>query len=66
MEDLFTDMISQGKKILLVGVMQQPRYKLESIDIIPDLICEDQVCSNFKQCIDWVKLNVEDTVPPTE
>ena len=66
MEDLFTDMLSKGKQILLVGLMQQPRYKLESIDIIPDLISEEQVCSNFKECIDWVKLNVEDTVPPTK
>jgi SulP family sulfate permease len=54
-------LISQGKQILLVGVLQQPRYKLESIDIIPDLISEDQVCANFKQCIDWVKLKAKDT-----
>ena len=62
MEDLFTDLISQGKQILLVGLMQQPRYKLESIDIIPDLIGAEHLYPNFKHCIDWVKLNVEDTV----
>ena len=58
MEDTLIDLVNQGKKVLLVNIIEQPRYMLESIDIIPDLIPEDQVFDSFKECISWIKENL--------
>ena len=59
LEDVLVDLVKEGKKVLLVKIIEQPLYLMESIDIIPDLIPEDQVFSNFKDCLVWVKENVE-------
>jgi len=60
LEDVLIELVSQGKKILLVNIIKQPRYMMERIDIIPDLVPEDQIFSNFKSCLKWIKENVED------
>ena len=62
MEDVLIDLFNQGKKVLLVNVIKQPRYMLERIDIIPDLIPEDQIFDNFSDCLKWIKANVKDVV----
>lgn len=66
MEDTLVDLIQNGKTILLVDILNQPRYMLERIDIIPDLIPEEQIFETFDECIAWVKVNVPDTVPPAQ
>lgn len=60
MEDVLVDLVKEGKKILLVGTLEQPRYMLERIDIIPDLIPTEHLFENFKECLIWVKENVKD------
>ncbi len=60
MEDILVDLVSKDKKVLLVDVTEQPRYMLERIDIIPDLIPEDQIFGNFADCLTWIKANVKD------
>ncbi len=55
MEDLFIDLIGRGKKILLVDIVEQPRYMLERIDIIPDLIPEEQIFTSFDDCLNSLK-----------
>ena len=62
MEDVLVDLVKQGKKVLLVSVLKQPRYMLERIDIIPDLIPTEQVFDNFNNCLAWVKENVKDEI----
>jgi len=59
-EDILIELVKQGKTILLVAVLEQPRYMLESIDIIPNLVPEENVFKNFKECLVWVRNNVED------
>ncbi len=54
MEDVLVDLVKQQKKILLVNIQEQPKYMLERIDIIPDLIPEDQLFDNFKECLIWL------------
>jgi SulP family sulfate permease len=53
------DLVNNGKKVLLVDIIQQPRYMLESIDIIPDLIPKDQIFDTFKDCLLWAKENLK-------
>ena len=59
MEDVLVDLVKEGKKVLLVKIIEQPRYMMENIDIIPDLIPEDQIFDNFKDCSTWIKANVK-------
>ena len=58
MEDILVDLVKNGKKILLVDTIEQPRYMLERIDIIPDLIPEEHLFDNFQDCVRWVSKNV--------
>ena len=62
MEDVLVDLRKSKITVLLVGLTQQPRYMLERIDIIPDLIPKEHVFESFKKCLSWVKENVKDTV----
>jgi len=61
MEDVLIDLVKQNKKILLINIIAQPRYMLERIDIIPDLVPTDQIFDDFKVCLEWIKENVKDT-----
>ena len=58
LEDVLIDLIKQGKVVLLVNILEQPRYMLERIDIIPDLVPKDQIFNNFKGCLIWIKENI--------
>lgn len=62
-EDILVDLASAGTEVLLVDVQKQPRYMMERIDIIPDLIPEDKIFENFNDCLKWVKENVKDVYP---
>ena len=61
MEDVLHDLNSNNVTILIVDVLRQPRYLMERIDIIPDLIPEEHVFPDFQTCLDWIKVNVKDT-----
>lgn len=55
MEDVLVDLVKKEKDVLLVGITEQPRYMLERIDIIPDLIPKEQIFSNISESLKWVK-----------
>ena len=55
LEDSLIELASKNKTILLVGVLEQPKYLLEKIDIIPDLVAENQLFEKFDDCIKWIK-----------
>lgn len=59
LEDALIELISQNKKVLLVNILEQPKYLLERIDIIPDLVPEEQLFDNFDDCIIWIKKIIE-------
>jgi SulP family sulfate permease len=61
MEDVLIELVNDGIKVLLVNPMKQPKYMMERIDIIPDLIPNDQIFKSFESCLNWVRENVEDT-----
>ncbi len=58
LEDALIELSKQDKTVLLVDVLKQPRYLLERIDIVPDLIPNDRIFDNFKDCTTWIKQNV--------
>jgi SulP family sulfate permease len=62
LEDILVDLKSTDCKILFVNIPTQPRYMMERIGIIPDLIPEEDCYNSFDDCLQWIKENVQDTV----
>jgi len=62
-EDFALAMETLEKEVLIVGLNEQPRYMMERIDIIPDLISEEHLFTSFNDCLTWIKDKVEDTHP---
>ncbi|CAM1358940.1 Sulfate permease [Tenacibaculum sediminilitoris] len=62
LEDILVDLEKNGITVLLVDVLQQPRYMMERIDIIPDLISKEHIFNSFVDCLEWIKQNVEDSI----
>ena len=59
LEDALVDLVKDDKTVLLVDIIEQPRYLLERIDIIPDLVSKDQIFNTFDECIEWIKINAK-------
>jgi len=62
LEDILIDLRKSKINVLFVDVLRQPRYMMERVDVIPDLIPEEHIFDTFEECLEWVKLNVEDVV----
>ncbi|NND77072.1 MAG: SulP family inorganic anion transporter [Flavobacteriales bacterium] len=60
MEDMLQDLQKNDVQALFVGLLPQPRYMMERIDIIPDFIPEEHIFENFDDCITWIKAFVKD------
>ena len=48
MEDTLQDLKAKGVDVIFVGLLKQPRYMMERIDIIPDFIPEECIYQSFK------------------
>ncbi len=62
MEDMLLDLKTKNIKVLFVGVLKQPRYMMERIDIIPDFISEEQIFDKFSDCTKWIKQHLKDPI----
>jgi SulP family sulfate permease len=58
LEDVLVDLRKGKIDVLLVDVLPQPRYMMERIDIIPDLISKEYIFENFNECTEWLKTNM--------
>jgi len=58
MEDILIKLAKDDIKVLFVGLNQQPRFMMERIDIIPDLIFEDAILRNFEASLAWLNIHV--------
>lgn len=59
MEEVLTSLQKKNITVLLVNIQEQPRYLLERIDIIPDLVPEERIFPSFEACVAWVRDNME-------
>lgn len=48
MEDTLQDLKAKGVNVVFVGLLKQPRYMMERIEIIPNFIPEEQIYGTFK------------------
>lgn len=60
MEDMLQDLKAKGVDVLFVNLLNQPRYMMERIDIIPDFIPEEHIFNSFNDCVSWIKQNIKD------
>ncbi|MCA0152566.1 SulP family inorganic anion transporter [Winogradskyella vincentii] len=60
MEDMIQDLKIRNVEVLFVGLLEQPRYMMERIDIIPDFIPEEHIFEEFESCLEWIIINIED------
>lgn len=61
LEDILIDLEKSGKQILFVAVSEQPKYMMERIGIIPDLVPENHMFQTFDECLNWVKQHIKTT-----
>jgi SulP family sulfate permease len=61
LEDVLIDLEKSGKQILFVAVSEQPKYMMERIGIIPDLVPENHIFQTFDECLNWVKQHIKTT-----
>jgi SulP family sulfate permease len=48
MEDILQDLKVKGVDVVFIGLLDQPRYMMERIKIIPNLVAENQIYKNFE------------------
>ncbi len=54
MEDVLQALLKNNILVLFSRVKEQPRYMMERIDIIPDLVPEEHIFQSFDQCVTWL------------
>jgi SulP family sulfate permease len=62
MEDMLQDLKSKNVEVLFVGLLRQPQYMMERIDIIPDFIPTTHIFNTFDECTTWIKENVKNII----
>ncbi|TYC13441.1 SulP family inorganic anion transporter [Bizionia gelidisalsuginis] len=60
LEEMLQDLKQKEIRVVFVNLLEQPRYMMERIDIIPDFVSEEHIFKNFKSCMKWIKDNVKD------
>ncbi len=61
-EDTVLQLKQAGVNFHIVGLKKQPKFMLERIQIIPDLIPRSEVYDTFEECITSLRKRVEDVV----
>jgi SulP family sulfate permease len=59
-EEALLTLCKQDISVLFVGIQDQPRKRLERIKILNDLIPKEHVFESFKDCLNYIQINVED------
>ncbi len=59
LEDILQELISQNIDVIFIGLTEQPKYMLERIDIIPDLVGNEKIFADFQSCIPYIRASVE-------
>ena len=55
LENAVLDLEQRGIQVLLTAVQEQPKDKLVSIDIVPDLISEEHIFGDINDAFDYLK-----------
>ena len=55
MEDVLQELSNKDIQVLFVNLLQQPKYMMERIGIIPELITKEHIFKSFSDCTNWIK-----------
>jgi SulP family sulfate permease len=55
MEEVLQELRKKKVVVLFVNVQDQPRYMMERIDIIPDLVPQEHIFDTFDECVKWIR-----------
>ena len=53
-EETLTDLTNQGIVVLVVGLLEQPKYMMENIKTIPNIIPKEHLFEDFDSCVGWI------------
>lgn len=56
MEDVLQELSKNKVTALFVDLLDQPKYMMERIDIIPDLMPREHIFETFEECLNWIKI----------
>jgi SulP family sulfate permease len=59
MEDMLLDLKTKNIEVLFVNLLNQPKYMMERIDIIPDFIPTTHIFKTFDECVLWLQQNIK-------
>ncbi|MCR9228473.1 MAG: SulP family inorganic anion transporter [Flavobacteriaceae bacterium] len=59
LETIIFDLSNKNVKTILTGLQEQPKRLIESIDIIPDLVPQEQVFSKVQDSFSWIARELE-------
>ena len=59
MEEVLMSLYDKNITPLLINIQRQPRYMMERIEIIDDLVPESQIFPDFEACFQWIINNVK-------
>lgn len=54
-EEIFMEMVNNNVILLIVGLQEQPKYLIEKIRLIPNLVSRERVFDSFKDCLLWIQ-----------
>ncbi len=57
MEDVLQDLQKKKITVFFTGILEQPLYMMERIDIIPDLVPREHIFEEFQDCVRWLLKN---------
>ncbi len=55
LEDVLIDLHNSNIEVLFVDVLKQPRYMMERVDLIPDLIPTEHIFDTFNECLQYLE-----------
>ena len=57
LEEILVDLIEQGKTIYLVDLQKQPKYMMERVKMVPQLIPQENIFEDYKTCFSTINKN---------
>jgi SulP family sulfate permease len=58
LEETLVDFSEQGKSIYLVALKKQPKYMMQSVEMVPKLIPQENIFDNYKKCFSHIKKTI--------
>ena len=61
LEDIILDLETRNIDVLFTGLQVQPKDMLTKLKVIPNLILEEELFSDFNKCLHWLKRALTDS-----